>query len=95
MGVDRQPLVGGVDQGDLDGTDDAATLERAWRLVSRARNAVTLVRGKPSDQLPRDARERSTVAAMLGYSGPDELLNDYLRTTRHAKAVVDRVFWGE
>ncbi|MCP6318718.1 hypothetical protein NL491_27635, partial [Klebsiella pneumoniae] len=32
--------------------DDAALLQQAWRRVSRTRNAVTLVRGKPSDQLP-------------------------------------------
>ena len=46
---------------------DAETLAEAWRLVSRVRNAVTLVRGKPSDQLPRDARERAAVARVLGY----------------------------
>ena len=35
---------------------DAAELAEAWRLVSRVRNAITLVRGKPGDQLPRDHR---------------------------------------
>ena len=45
---------------------DAETLAEAWRLVSRVRNAVTLVRGKPADQLPRDARERAAVAAGAG-----------------------------
>jgi glutamate-ammonia-ligase adenylyltransferase len=36
------------------------------------------------------------MAAVLGYpgSGSDEMVNDYLRTTRRARAVVDRVFWG-
>ena len=35
-------------------------------------------------------------ASVLGY-GPGEatdMLNDYLRTTRRARSVVDRVFWG-
>ena len=74
---------------------DAQTLAEAWRLVSRMRNAVTLVRGKPSDQLPRDARDRLAVARVLGYpeGASDEMVNDYLRTTRRAHAVVERVFW--
>ena len=74
---------------------DAATLAEAWRLVSRVRNAVTLVRGKPADQLPRDARERAAVARVLGYpaGSSDQMVNDYLRTTRRAHAVVERVFW--
>jgi len=80
---------------DLISADDAETLAEAWRLVSRVRNAVTLVRGRPSDQLPRDARERAAVAQVLGYppGASDQMVNDYLRTTRRAHAVVERVFW--
>ena len=75
--------------------EEAETLAEAWRLVSRVRNAVTLVRGKPSDQLPRDAQERAAVARVLGYpqGSSDQMVNDYLRTTRRAHAVVERVFW--
>ncbi len=75
--------------------DDARTLAQAWRLVSRVRNAVTLVRGRAADQLPRDARERAAVARVLGYpqGASDQMVNDYLRTTRRAHAVVERVFW--
>ena len=75
--------------------DDAAQLQHAWRTVSRIRNAVTLVRGKPGDQLPRDPREKAAVAAILGYppGESDAMVNDYLRTTRHARVVVDRIFW--
>ena len=53
------------------------------------------VRGKPADQLPRDARERAAVAAILQYPpGESEtMLNDYLRSARRARAIVDRVFW--
>jgi [glutamine synthetase] adenylyltransferase / [glutamine synthetase]-adenylyl-L-tyrosine phosphorylase len=74
---------------------DHDALDRAWRSVSRLRNAITLVTGRTGDQVPRDARERAAVATILGY-GPghsDEMVNDYLRTTRRARAVVDRVFW--
>ena len=64
--------------------------------AGRVRNALTLVRGKPLDQLPRDHRELSATAAVLGYpsGGTDTLVNDYLRCTRRARSVVDRVFWG-
>ena len=74
---------------------DARALDGAWRTVSRIRNAITLVTGKSGDQLPRDARERAAVASILGYvpGHSDEMVNDYLRTTRRARVVVDRVFW--
>ncbi|TYL45102.1 bifunctional [glutamine synthetase] adenylyltransferase/[glutamine synthetase]-adenylyl-L-tyrosine phosphorylase [Nocardioides sp. BGMRC 2183] len=74
---------------------DAATLTDAWRMVSRIRNAVLLARGKPADQFPRASLERTAVAGIMGYplDQTDALANDYLRTTRHAHQVVDRVFW--
>jgi len=77
--------------------EDAEGLCEAWRLVSRTRNAVTLVRGRPSDQLPASVTERRAVASILGYpaDASDEMVNDYLRTTRHAHGIVDRVFWGD
>ena len=71
-------------------------LAKGWRTVSRIRNAVTLARGKPADELPRDARVRAAVASILGYApgATDEMVNDYLRLTRLSRAVVERVFWG-
>jgi [glutamine synthetase] adenylyltransferase / [glutamine synthetase]-adenylyl-L-tyrosine phosphorylase len=72
--------------------EDAATLGDSWRLASRIRNAVTLVRGRPSDMVP--TRERSAVARVLGYEAPSELVEDYRRHARHARAVVERVFYG-
>ncbi|QIK76076.1 bifunctional [glutamine synthetase] adenylyltransferase/[glutamine synthetase]-adenylyl-L-tyrosine phosphorylase [Nocardioides piscis] len=80
---------------DLVSESDAAELADAWRLVSRMRNAVTLVRGKPSDQVPRDATERAAVARVLGHAAgeSDRMVNDYLRTTRRAHAVVEKIFW--
>ncbi len=79
----------------LIGEEDAATLIEGWRTVSRTRNAVTLVRGTSGDQIPRDTRERAAVASILGYppGATDEMVNDYLRCTRQARAVVDHVFW--
>lgn len=74
---------------------DAETLGTSWRMATRVRNALLLARGKPGDQFPRAAQERRSVAAILGYQTDeaDRLLDDYLRVTRHARDVVDRVFW--
>ena len=76
--------------------EDADVLVRSWRMVSRVRNAVTLVQGKGSDQLPRDPRTKTAMATVLGYphGGSDEMVNDYLRTTRRARAGVERGCWG-
>ncbi|MFZ5849521.1 MAG: bifunctional [glutamine synthetase] adenylyltransferase/[glutamine synthetase]-adenylyl-L-tyrosine phosphorylase [Actinomycetota bacterium] len=83
-------------EADLIAREDADALEQAWSMASRLRNTIMLVRGRASDSLPRDTREKAAVAHLCGY-GPgesDELVNDYLRVTRRARAVVDRVFWG-
>ncbi|MDO9494173.1 MAG: bifunctional glutamine-synthetase adenylyltransferase/deadenyltransferase, partial [Nocardioides sp.] len=85
-----------ADRAGLISSEDAALLGEAWRTVSRVRNAVTLARGKPGDELPRDPRERAAVAQILGYppGATDEMVNDYLRRMRLARGVVERVFWG-
>jgi [glutamine synthetase] adenylyltransferase / [glutamine synthetase]-adenylyl-L-tyrosine phosphorylase len=87
-------LAAATEAGLLSG-DDADVLAKGWRTVSRVRNATTLARGKPVDQMPRPSRERRAVAGILGYSldQSDAMVNDYLRVTRRARAVVDRVFW--
>jgi [glutamine synthetase] adenylyltransferase / [glutamine synthetase]-adenylyl-L-tyrosine phosphorylase len=76
--------------------EDAAELVAGWRMATRARNAVMLVRGKPGDQVPRVGRELAAVAYTLGYPADDPgvFLDDYRRVTRHARAVVERVFYG-
>jgi glutamate-ammonia-ligase adenylyltransferase len=77
--------------------DQAQALLAAWELASRARNAIFLVRGRPSDQLPRPGLELAGVARACGY-GPDDgagrFVDDYRRTTRRARGVVEQVFYG-
>jgi glutamate-ammonia-ligase adenylyltransferase len=77
--------------------ESAEALRAAWELASRARNAIFLVRGRPSDQLPRPGHELAGVARACGY-GPDadpgRFLDDYRRTTRHARTVVEQAFYG-
>ncbi|MCP9209818.1 bifunctional [glutamine synthetase] adenylyltransferase/[glutamine synthetase]-adenylyl-L-tyrosine phosphorylase [Streptomyces cucumeris] len=79
----------------LIGTEDAQTLDEAWVLATRVRNGVMVVRGRSGDTFPSEARELAAVARYLGY-GPGhvgEMLDDYRRTTRRARAVVERLFY--
>jgi glutamate-ammonia-ligase adenylyltransferase len=73
----------------------ADVLAQAWRTASRVRNAVLLVRGRPGDSLPTDLRELASVARVLGYPAERSasLVEDYRRTTRRARTVVEAVFY--
>ncbi|MGW6569884.1 bifunctional [glutamine synthetase] adenylyltransferase/[glutamine synthetase]-adenylyl-L-tyrosine phosphorylase [Streptomyces sp. NPDC054975] len=77
-------------------TEEAQTLDEAWVLATRVRNAVMLVRGRPGDTFPSDGRELAAVGRYLGY-GPGhvgEMVDDYRRITRRARAVVEELFYG-
>jgi glutamate-ammonia-ligase adenylyltransferase len=95
--TDTVEALAGLQEEGMLASADAAALQASWELASRARNAIFLVRGRPSDQLPRPGVELAGVARACGY-GPDappaQFVDDYRRTTRHARAVVDRVFYG-
>lgn len=73
---------------------DVELLRQAWLTATRARNALVLVRGKPTDQLPGPGRQLNAVALAAGWGSDDggEFLDNYLRVTRRAKAVVRKVF---
>lgn len=76
--------------------EDAAILDEAWVLATRVRNAVMLVRGRAGDTFPSDGRELAAVGRYLGY-GPGhvgDMLEDYRRITRRARAVVEVLFYG-
>jgi len=85
-------LQGAVDVGLLDPQDEE-TVASAWLLASRMRNAVMLARGVPSDSVPTSARDLAAVAYVLGYEAGGDLIEDYRRTTRRARGVVERVFY--
>jgi [glutamine synthetase] adenylyltransferase / [glutamine synthetase]-adenylyl-L-tyrosine phosphorylase len=75
---------------------DAEALTTAWRLASRIRNAVMLVRGRPGDSVPSSQPELGAAARLLGYA-PDasqDLVEDYRRAARRARAVMQRLFYG-
>jgi glutamate-ammonia-ligase adenylyltransferase len=86
-----------ISAGNLLEPDKASALREAWELATRARNGIFLVRGRPSDQLPRPGAELTGVARACGYGPDDEpglFLEDYRRTTRRARTVVEQVFYG-
>ena len=78
--------------------DDAEALRSALGAGHpRPQRDLPGARAGPSDQLPRPGLELAGVARACGY-GPDidpgQFLDDYRRTTRHARAVVEQVFYG-
>lgn len=77
-------------------TEEAQILDEAWVLATRVRNAVMLVRGRAGDTFPSDARELAAVGRYLGYAPGrvGDMLDDYRRITRRARAVVDELFYG-
>ncbi|KPC84548.1 MULTISPECIES: bifunctional [glutamine synthetase] adenylyltransferase/[glutamine synthetase]-adenylyl-L-tyrosine phosphorylase [Streptomyces] len=81
---------------DLIPADEAQTLDEAWVLASRVRNAVMLVRGRPGDTFPSNPRELAAVGRYLGYEPGHvgDMLEDYRRITRRARAVVEERFYG-
>ena len=75
---------------------DASRLRDAWILASRVRSALTLWTAKTADVLPRDSRQLEGVARILDYppGSASRLEEDYLRTTRLARQVFERLFYG-
>ena len=76
--------------------EDAQTLTAAWLLASRIRDAVMLVRGRASDTLPSSPAELAVAARLLGYppDGAQDLVQDWRRAGRQARAVMERLFYG-
>ncbi|MDQ0796721.1 bifunctional [glutamine synthetase] adenylyltransferase/[glutamine synthetase]-adenylyl-L-tyrosine phosphorylase [Streptomyces sp. B1I3] len=76
--------------------EEAQTLDEAWVLATRVRNAVMLVRGRPGDTFPSNPRELTAVGRYLGYElgHVGDMLDDYRRITRRARAVVEERFYG-
>jgi glutamate-ammonia-ligase adenylyltransferase len=75
---------------------DAARLHDAWIIASRARSAMVLWTSKTGDVLPTDRQQLEGVARLLEYppGSASQLDDDYLRTTRLARVVFERRFYG-
>ncbi|MDR3084452.1 MAG: bifunctional glutamine-synthetase adenylyltransferase/deadenyltransferase, partial [Streptomyces sp.] len=91
-----RPALAAACAAELIPAEEAAILDEAWVLATRVRNAVMLVRGRAGDTFPSQSRELAAVGRCLGY-GPGhvgDMLEDYRRTTRRARAVVEELFYG-
>ncbi|MDT0480955.1 bifunctional [glutamine synthetase] adenylyltransferase/[glutamine synthetase]-adenylyl-L-tyrosine phosphorylase [Streptomyces doebereineriae] len=76
--------------------EDTQVLDEAWVLATRVRNAVMLVRGRAGDTFPSETRELAAVGRYLGYEAGHvgDMLDDYRRTARRARGVVEELFYG-
>jgi glutamate-ammonia-ligase adenylyltransferase len=76
--------------------EEAAKLRAAWIIASRARSAMTLWTAKTADVLPTDRLQLDGVARLLEYppGSATRLEEDYLRTTRLARQVFEKRFYG-
>jgi len=81
-------------------SDDVQVLRAAWELAMRVRDANVLWSGRTdpahTNQLPHDRRTLVGVARAMGYGpgGGAALEEEYLRSARRSRAVVERVFYG-
>ncbi len=85
-----------AEEADLVTASDATRLRDAWIIASRARSAMTLWTAKTADVLPADRRQLEGVARLMEYpaGSASRLEEDYLRTTRLARQVFERRFYG-
>ena len=83
-------------EADLVPSEDAARLRAAWLIASRARSAMTLWTAKTADSLPTDRAQLEGVARLMEYppGSASRLEGDYLRTTRLARQVFEKRFYG-
>jgi glutamate-ammonia-ligase adenylyltransferase len=75
---------------------DAGLLAEAWRLASRIRSANVIWTGRASDLLPSSRRDLEAVARWCGYEEgmATAFEENYLRVSRRARAVFEKVFYG-
>ncbi|MDQ0617942.1 bifunctional [glutamine synthetase] adenylyltransferase/[glutamine synthetase]-adenylyl-L-tyrosine phosphorylase [Arthrobacter globiformis] len=76
--------------------EDARLLAEAWRLASRIRSANVIWTGRASDLLPSSRRDLEAVARWCSYEEgmAAAFEEDYLRVSRRARAVFEKVFYG-
>jgi glutamate-ammonia-ligase adenylyltransferase len=74
----------------------AEVLADAWVVAMRVRNAIVQARGRGSDAVPTEPRTLAAVARAMGYpaGATQDLLEDYRRATRRARAVYEDVFFA-
>lgn len=89
--TDRLELVGLLE------TQDATWMRDAYLLLNRVRNHMFLLRGLATDSLPTADTDVEKLARSLGYGrlSRSRFIEHYRRTTRRARQVCDRLFYGQ
>ncbi|HEX2296718.1 MAG TPA: bifunctional [glutamine synthetase] adenylyltransferase/[glutamine synthetase]-adenylyl-L-tyrosine phosphorylase [Actinomycetota bacterium] len=75
---------------------EALQLAEAYRFLMKARNRMFLMAGRPGDALPAKPEELEALGVAMGYTDQprQEMEEDYLRLTRRARRVAERVIYG-
>ena len=89
--LDAALAAGHIDEG------QHAELCDSWLAASRLRNAIMVVRGRPSDVIPSDSTDLDVIARTLGMGrgASERLVEDHLRHGRRTSRVVDEVCWNQ
>ncbi|WP_237770099.1 [protein-PII] uridylyltransferase family protein [Ornithinimicrobium sp. CNJ-824] len=77
--------------------EDQVVLARAWETASQLRDAGVMWRGRPVDSVPSALRDAEGMSRVMGRppGHGSELAEEWRRTARHARQVVDRLFYGD
>ncbi|MDQ4125406.1 MAG: bifunctional [glutamine synthetase] adenylyltransferase/[glutamine synthetase]-adenylyl-L-tyrosine phosphorylase [Actinomycetota bacterium] len=75
---------------------DALRLAEAYRFLMKARNRMFLMAGRPGDSLPAKPEDLEALGVAMGYADQprQEVEEDYLRLTRRARKVAERIIFG-
>lgn len=90
------PALRAAQEAGLVSASAADRLVEAWRLASRLRSANTLLSGQNSDVLPADRAKLDGIGRLLGYPprSATQVEEDYMGTTRRARRVFEKLFYG-
>lgn len=77
--------------------EDARTLDEAWRLCTAVRTAAMIWSARLSDVIPSRRRDLEAIARWCGFEpgSAGAFEEHYLRTTRRARQVFERVFYED
>jgi glutamate-ammonia-ligase adenylyltransferase len=80
----------------LIGEDEARRLTDAYIFLMRARNALFLMIGRPTDVLPTKPEDLDALGIALGFTSDprQEVEEEYLRVTRRARRVAEPLIYG-
>jgi [glutamine synthetase] adenylyltransferase / [glutamine synthetase]-adenylyl-L-tyrosine phosphorylase len=80
---------------DLITEEEEQTLATAWLMASMLRTALTLFGASNTDVLPSDRETLEGAARLMGYPprSASAVEEEYLRHTRHARTVFERLFY--